>query len=135
MTTIPRPAVIVRLALLASALCAAQPALSAEPAASAPAAVPAAGVAAPPTAAVPAIDAAQRARSHAAACTSCHGPSGRAPEGSNIPSLAGRQPAELVAQMQAFRSGARPATVMHQIAKGYTDDQLAVIAAWFANVR
>ncbi|GLC94037.1 hypothetical protein Tamer19_34450 [Cupriavidus sp. TA19] len=126
MTTIPRPAVIVRLAMLASALCGAQPALSADPAASVPAAVPAA---------VPAIDAAQRARSHAAACTSCHGPSGRAPEGSTIPSLAGRQQAELMAQMQAFRSGARPATVMHQIAKGYTDDQLAVIAAWFANVR
>ncbi|MFJ4290379.1 c-type cytochrome [Cupriavidus sp. NPDC089707] len=123
MTTIPRPAVFVRLALLASALCGAQPALSAEPAASAPAAAPAAA----PTA--------QHARIHAAACTSCHGPSGRAPEGSTIPSLAGRQQAELLAQMQAFRSGARPATVMHQIAKGYTDEQLAAIAAWFANVR
>ncbi|MNT84283.1 Cytochrome subunit of sulfide dehydrogenase [compost metagenome] len=111
---------LVRLALLASALCA-QPALSADPAASAPAA--------------PAAPAAQYVRTHAAACTSCHGPSGRAPEGSTIPSLAGRQQAELVAQMQAFRSGARPATVMHQIAKGYSDDQLAAIAAWFANVR
>lgn len=118
MTTIPRPAVFVRLALLASALCGAQPALSAEPAASAPAA-----------------PAAQHVRIHAAACTSCHGPSGRAPEGSTIPSLAGRQQAELLAQLQAFRSGARPATVMHQIAKGYTDEQLAAIAAWFANVR
>ncbi|MBP0631938.1 c-type cytochrome [Cupriavidus sp. AcVe19-1a] len=115
MTTIPRPAVFVRLTLLASALCGAQPALSAEPAASAPAA--------------------QHVRAHASACTSCHGPSGRAPEGSTIASLAGRQQAELLAQLQAFRSGTRPATVMHQIARGYTDEQLAAIAAWFANVR
>ncbi|MBP0622995.1 c-type cytochrome [Cupriavidus consociatus] len=122
MTTIPRPAVFVRLALLASALCGAHAALSADLAASAPAAAPAA-------------PAAQYVRIHAAACTSCHGPSGRAPEGSTIPSLAGRPQAELLAQMQAFRSGARPATVMHQIAKGYTDEQLAAIAAWFVNVR
>lgn len=123
MTTIPRPAAIVRLALLASALCGAQPVLSADPAAPAPAS------------AAPAADPALRARSYAAACTSCHGPAGRAPAGSTIPSLAGRPQAELAAQMQAFKAGTRPATVMHQIAKGYSDDQIAAIAAWFAAVR
>ena len=34
--------------------------------------------------------------------------------------------------MRAFRDGQRPATVMHQIAKGYTDPQIDAIAAWFA---
>ncbi|MFS8933693.1 c-type cytochrome [Cupriavidus taiwanensis] len=119
-TTIPRPAWHIprRLALLAAMLCA-QPALSAEPA----------GAPAQPT------DAALRARSQAAACTSCHGPAGRAPAGSTIPPLAGRPQAELAAQMQAFKAGTRAATVMHQIAKGYSDDQIAAIAAWFAAVR
>lgn len=123
-TTIPRPAwrVRSRWALLAAMLCA-HPVLSAETG-GAPAAGP-----------VPATDAALRARSQAAACTNCHGPSGRAPAGSTIPALAGRPQAELVAQMQAFKAGTRPATVMHQIAKGYSDDQIAAIAAWFAAVR
>ena len=31
-----------------------------------------------------------------------------------------------------IRSGAKPATIMHQIAKGYTDAQLDLIAAYFA---
>jgi cytochrome c553 len=34
--------------------------------------------------------------------------------------------------MRAFRDGKRPATVMHQIAKGYTDTQIDAIAAWYA---
>jgi cytochrome c553 len=34
--------------------------------------------------------------------------------------------------MRAFRDGSRPATVMHQIAKGYTDAQIDAMAAWFA---
>ena len=76
-----------------------------------------------------------RARNHAAACTNCHGPQGRPPAGSPIPALAGRSQSELVSQMQAFKAGKRPATVMHQIAKGYSDDQIAAIAGWFAAVK
>jgi cytochrome c553 len=34
--------------------------------------------------------------------------------------------------MQAFKSGQRPATLMHQIAKGYTDEQIEQIAAYLA---
>jgi cytochrome c553 len=34
--------------------------------------------------------------------------------------------------MRAFRDGKRPATVMHQIAKGYTDVQIEALASWFA---
>jgi cytochrome c553 len=68
----------------------------------------------------------------AATCAACHGTDGRSPAGSAMPALAGRPAAWLVAQMLAFKSGARPATVMHQIARGYSDAQLQQIAAFFA---
>jgi sulfide dehydrogenase cytochrome subunit len=34
--------------------------------------------------------------------------------------------------MQEFKSGAKPASIMPQLAKGYTDEQIALIAGWFA---
>jgi cytochrome c553 len=34
--------------------------------------------------------------------------------------------------MQQFKAGSRPATIMHQIAKGYGDDELAALAEYFA---
>ena len=46
--------------------------------------------------------------------------------------LAGLTKDYLVAQMQAFRDGKRPATVMHQLAKGYSDAQIDAIAGYFA---
>jgi cytochrome c553 len=42
-------------------------------------------------------------------------------------------PAEaLLAMLNGYRSGAIPATIMHQITKGYSDDQLKLIAGYFA---
>jgi cytochrome subunit of sulfide dehydrogenase len=35
-------------------------------------------------------------------------------------------------QLTEFRDGKRPATIMHQIARGYTDAQLKAIAGHFA---
>ena len=74
------------------------------------------------------------ARNLASACAICHGTDGRAATNDVVP-LAGLPREHIASQMRAFRDGQRPATVMHQIAKGYTDEQLAAIAAWFANVR
>jgi cytochrome c553 len=34
--------------------------------------------------------------------------------------------------MQDFKAGRKPATIMHQLAKGYSDDQIQAIAAYFA---
>ncbi|WP_238455643.1 c-type cytochrome [Azohydromonas lata] len=68
----------------------------------------------------------------AATCAACHGTDGRAPAGSAMPSLAGRPAPWLVEQMLAFKKGERPATVMHQIARGYSETQIAQIAAFFA---
>jgi cytochrome subunit of sulfide dehydrogenase len=72
------------------------------------------------------------AASLAATCANCHGTEGRAVPGSRVPALAGLDSAYLVAQLNAFKSGARPATVMQQIAKGFSDAQIATLASYFA---
>jgi cytochrome subunit of sulfide dehydrogenase len=71
-------------------------------------------------------------RSLAATCANCHGTNGKAHDGSAVVSLAGLQKDYIVAQMKAFQSGARPATIMHQLAKGYSDQQIEQIATYFA---
>jgi cytochrome c553 len=70
-------------------------------------------------------------RNLAAGCAICHGTEGRAVTKDVIP-LAGLPREHIATQMRAFRDGQRPATVMHQIAKGYTDAQIDAMAAWFA---
>jgi len=71
-------------------------------------------------------------KSLAATCANCHGTNGRVVEGSSVTSLAGLDSNYIVAQMKAFKSGTRPATVMHQISKGYNDAQIESLAAYFA---
>lgn len=71
-------------------------------------------------------------RSLAATCANCHGTGGKALDGAPVPGLAGLPKEHIVQQMQAFKSGARPATIMHQLAKGYDDAQIEQLAAWFA---
>lgn len=73
---------------------------------------------------------AQLARSLAATCANCHGIDGNA-RGDMKP-LAGMSADKLIAMVNDFRSGAQPATIMHQISKGYTDTQLKLIAGYFA---
>lgn len=74
------------------------------------------------------------ARSLAATCFTCHGTDGRS-VGGIPPSLAGQNKAYLLQQMKDLRSGKRPATLMHQQAKGYTDRELELIAGYFASVK
>lgn len=71
-------------------------------------------------------------RSLAATCANCHGTLGKSVKDPGVPGLAGRPSAYLVEQMQAFKTGTREATIMHQIAKGYTDDQIKQMADYFA---
>jgi cytochrome c553 len=66
-----------------------------------------------------------------ATCANCHGTNGF-PSGTAIPGIAGLPKDRLMDSMQAFKSGARPATIMHQIAKGYTDEQIESIASYLA---
>jgi len=72
-----------------------------------------------------------RPRRLASACAICHGTDGRS-DGKVLPPLAGMPRDHIASQMRAFRDGQRPATVMHQVAKGYTDEQIDTLAAFFA---
>lgn len=85
-------------------------------------------------AAAPALAPAQddAGRNLAATCAICHGTEGRGIRDSALPPLAGMPASYLGAQLRAFRDGKRPATVMHQLAKGYSDPQIDAMAAWFA---
>jgi cytochrome subunit of sulfide dehydrogenase len=69
----------------------------------------------------------------AASCSGCHA-SGAA-VATDVPRLASRTSAEIVAALREFRLGKRPATVMDRIAKGFSDDEAAAIAAWLAAQR
>jgi cytochrome c553 len=66
----------------------------------------------------------------AAACSGCHPASPRV--ASPVPRLTGVDQAAIVRALREFRSGQRPATVMDRIAKGFTDDEIQALAAWFA---
>jgi cytochrome c553 len=71
-------------------------------------------------------------KSLAATCANCHGTDGKAVEGSQVVALAGLDKNYIVTQMKAFKAGTRPATVMHQISKGYNDAQIDAVATYFA---
>jgi sulfide dehydrogenase cytochrome subunit len=71
-------------------------------------------------------------KSLAATCANCHGTNGKAVEGSSVTSLAGLDKSYTVAQMNAFKAGTRPATIMHQISKGFSDAQIESLATYFA---
>ena len=71
-------------------------------------------------------------KSLAATCANCHGTNGKAVEGSSVVSIAGLDKAYLVTQMKAFKAGTRPATIMHQLSKGYSDAQIEMLATYFA---
>jgi cytochrome c553 len=69
-------------------------------------------------------------RTLAGNCANCHGTTGHS-RGA-MPNLAGMPAGYFVEQMRAFREGKRPATVMHQLSKGYSDAELAALAEFFA---
>jgi len=71
-------------------------------------------------------------RNLAATCANCHGTNGQAVKGSGMDALAGMEKAKTLQKLADFKSGDKPASIMHQIAKGYTDEQLDLIATYFA---
>jgi sulfide dehydrogenase cytochrome subunit len=73
-----------------------------------------------------------RLRALAATCAQCHGTDGRAVEGEALIRLAGLPQDYILSQLMAFRSGERKATIMHQITKGYSPEQLEALAKYFA---
>lgn len=72
-------------------------------------------------------------RSWAAACANCHGTLGVAQPG--MDSLAGVPKDDLQKKLMDFKTGRKPATLMHQISKGYTDEQIEQLAGYFAALK
>lgn len=66
----------------------------------------------------------------ASSCSGCH-PTSKSVN-TPVPRLVGRSAAEIEAAMQEFRTGQKPTSVMDRIAKGFSDDEIAAIAAWYA---
>jgi cytochrome subunit of sulfide dehydrogenase len=77
-----------------------------------------------------AVAAAAEPPAGAAACSGCHPSSTHV--ASPVPRLAGLDRAAIVRAMQEFRSGQRAGTVMDRIARGFTDEEIQAIAAWYA---
>jgi sulfide dehydrogenase cytochrome subunit len=71
-------------------------------------------------------------RALAANCAACHGTHGKPAPGSTLAGLAGKPRDELLTAMTQFKQGKKPATVMHQLAKGYSDEELAALADHFS---
>jgi sulfide dehydrogenase cytochrome subunit len=65
-----------------------------------------------------------------ASCEGCHGTNGHSP--GSIPDISGKSAEFIRISMEEFRSDERPSTVMARQAKGYTDDEILLIAEYFA---
>jgi len=71
-----------------------------------------------------------RAAMLANSCAACHGPDGRSPGA--IPAIAGKSADFIRDALKAFRDGSKPATVMDRHAKGYTDEEINLLAEYFS---
>ncbi len=71
------------------------------------------------------------ARRLAAACANCHGTDG-VPQPDSLPRLAGMPAQQMQAALLAYRNGQRSGSVMPQLAKGLSAEQIAALAAFFA---
>ncbi len=63
-------------------------------------------------------------------CFSCHGTDGKSV--GDMPSIAGKSEDFITQKLKAFRSDELEATIMNRIAKGFTDDEIAALAKFFA---
>ena len=66
-------------------------------------------------------------RNLAASCVTCHGKNA-----TGTGTLDGMPKNQLMKTMKDFKSGARPATLMHQLSKGYTEQQVELIGEYFS---
>jgi sulfide dehydrogenase cytochrome subunit len=85
------------------------------------------------TASAPALaaDAIKPGARIAASCSGCHGTNG-VTQGKALPSLAGQPRNTLLEKLKAYKTGTAQSTIMTQIAKGYTDEQIEMLATYFA---
>ena len=69
-------------------------------------------------------------RNLAAQCANCHGTNGKSM--AEVPSLAGQAASVIVQKMKDYRDGKLPASIMHQLSKGYSDEQVTLMADFFS---
>ena len=67
-------------------------------------------------------------RGLAATCANCHGTDGKGVVDGGMPLINNLTSEQMLSQLKAFKSGAREGTIMPQLAKGYSDEQLQIIA-------
>lgn len=72
-------------------------------------------------------------RALAATCASCHGTQGVSVEQAGMPLINQLSEKTMLEQLLAFKNGTRAGTIMPQLMKGYTDEQLQVIASVLGN--
>ncbi|NTV02527.1 MAG: c-type cytochrome [Chlorobiaceae bacterium] len=65
-------------------------------------------------------------------CAGCHGTDGKS--AGIIPSFYGKSPEYIESALRDFKAGERASTVMMRHAKGYTDDEIHLIAQYFGTV-
>jgi cytochrome c553 len=68
-------------------------------------------------------------QSLAATCANCHGTNGVSVPGVTVPMINQLTESIMYERLMEYKSGARTGTIMHQLAKGYTDEQLKTIAS------
>jgi cytochrome c553 len=120
-------------ASLLAAVILAAPALSAYAQAASPAAAASAPAAAAPAPAGPIkADAAAGGQKYAAVCAACHGADGNSGIAQN-PKLAQQFPEYIVKELQDFKSGKRPSSIMQAFAAQLSDQDMANVAAFLAS--
>jgi sulfide dehydrogenase cytochrome subunit len=68
-------------------------------------------------------------QSLAATCANCHGTNGVSVPGVTVPMINQLTESVMYERLMEYKSGKRTGTIMHQLAKGYTDEQLKTIAS------
>lgn len=66
-------------------------------------------------------------------CAACHGTDGNSP--GSIPSIGGKSAEFIETTLIEFREGKRPGTVMNRHAMGYSDEEIRLIAEFFAGTK
>jgi cytochrome subunit of sulfide dehydrogenase len=64
----------------------------------------------------------------AATCANCHGTNGVSVPGVTVPMINHLPASVMYERLMEYKTGKRTGTIMHQLAKGYTDEQLKVIS-------
>jgi sulfide dehydrogenase cytochrome subunit len=66
-------------------------------------------------------------------CAGCHGTDGESQ--GIVPSLKGEDEKNLRLKLMDYKADARKGTIMNRIAKGYSDEEIAAVAKYFANLK